>query len=571
MSSNPKQPLLIGRHLIVMVGFFCFVIGVSGRLLYLQLEQTDFLQDQGDRRVIRVAEIPAHRGIIKDRNGEPLAVSTPVVSLWANPKQLMTAPEQWVVLAANLGMNVDALTRKLEANRNKQFIYLKRHLSPAVAEQILDLKIPGVHSQEEHRRFYPAGEVASHLVGFTNIDEQGQEGLELAFDSALKGEPGKKRVIKDLRHRVVKDVGLIASAAPGKDITLSIDLRAQYLAYRELLTAVLDYKAVSGSAVAVDISTGEVLAMVNQPSYNPNNRSRNDVPNFRNRALTDVFEPGSTMKPFTVAAALSTGDWQPHSELDTSPGFMRIGQNSIRDMKNYGQIDLTTVLVKSSNVGATKLALSMAPETLSQLFRELGFGQSTGVGFPGESTGYLPSKERWRPIEIATLSYGYGLSVTSLQLAQAYATLGSGGIQRPLSLLKVEGEVAGKQVLDPVVARQVIRMMEGVVSDEGTAHKAEVPGYQVAGKTGTVHKITEHGYDPHRYMALFAGVAPAKDPKIALVVIIDDPKGNAYYGGQVAAPVFSRVMAGLLRVQNVPPDKPADSFAGLPAGGVPRS
>lgn len=571
MSEQAQTSLYGWRYYVVLAVFVLLAAMVVGRLFYLQVESQGFLQDQGDRRVVRVENVPAYRGLIQDRNGEPLAVSTPVKSLWVNPGELIDAEYAWDFLAQKTGVSSSGLRDRILRNQDRQFLYLRRHMSPAKADEILAMDIPGVYSVEEHRRYYPAGEVTSHLVGFTNIDEEGQEGIELSFDQFLKGEAGKKRVIKDLRHRVIKDVGLIRAAAPGTDITLSIDLRAQYLAYRELLSAVTEYRAASGTAVALDVNTGEVLAMVNQPSYNPNNRTRKDVPNFRNRAVTDVFEPGSTVKPFTVAAALSSGKWQPYSKLDTSPGYLRIGNKSIRDMSNYGVIDLGKVIAKSSNVGASKLALSLEQNYLAGFFSKMGLGQSTGVGFPGESVGMLPARQKWRRIELATLSYGYGLSVTALQLAQAYAILGSGGIKRQVSLLKVEGDVSGERVMDEAVARQVVQMMEGVVDEHGTAKKARVPGYRVAGKTGTVHKVSTGGYQDHRYLALFAGVAPVEDPAIALVVVIDDPKGDMYYGGQVAAPVFSRVMAGLLRVKNIPPDKAVETYVGLSTKLVPDS
>ncbi|RLU00430.1 peptidoglycan D,D-transpeptidase FtsI family protein [Ketobacter sp.] len=563
MSDHTSQPNYAWRYYVVLGVFVLLALVVVGRLFYLQVESQGFLQDQGDRRVVRVENIPAYRGMIQDRNGEPLAVSTPVKTLWANPQELIEAQYAWDFLANKTGVQESSLRDRILRNQDKQFIYLRRHMNPAKAEEILEMNIPGVYSVEEHRRYYPAGEVTSHLVGFTNIDEEGQEGIELSFDQFLKGEAGKKRVIKDLRRRIIKDVGLIQPAAPGTDITLSIDLRAQYLAYRELLSAVTEYRASAGTAVAIDIKTGEVLALVNQPSYNPNNRSKKDVPNFRNRALTDVFEPGSTVKPFTVAAALESGKWKPYSKLDTSPGYLRIGSKSIRDMSNYGVIDLGKVIAKSSNVGASKLALSLEEHYLSAFFQKMGLGQPTGVGFPGESVGMLPARQKWRRIEVATLSYGYGLSVTALQLAQAYAVLGGGGIKRQVSLLKTEGPVPGERVMDEAIARQVVQMMEGVVDAQGTAKKAQVPGYRVAGKTGTVHKVAASGYQDHRYLALFAGVAPVEDPAIALVVVIDDPKGDMYYGGQVAAPVFSRVMAGLLRVKNIPPDKAVETYVGL--------
>ncbi|MCP5017751.1 MAG: penicillin-binding protein 2 [Ketobacter sp.] len=571
MSGSVQQPNFAWRYFVVLAVFGLLAVIVSGRLIYLQIESQAFLQDQGDRRVIRVENIPAYRGLIQDRNGEPLAVSTPVKTLWANPQELIDAQYAWSFLANKTGVSESSLRDRILRNQDKQFIYLRRHMNPAKAEEILEMNISGVYGIEEHRRYYPAGEVTSHLVGFTNIDELGQEGIELSFEEFLKGAEGKKRVIKDLRRRIIKDVGLIEPAAPGTDVTLSIDLRAQYLAYRELLSAVTEYKASSGSAVAIDIKTGEVLALVNQPSYNPNNRGRKDVPNFRNRAVTDVFEPGSTVKPFTVAAALDSGKWKAYSKVDTSPGYLRIGSKSIRDMSNYGVIDLGKIISKSSNVGASKLALSLDDNYLSSFFRKAGLGQATGVGFPGESVGMLPAKQKWRQIEVATLSYGYGLSVTALQLAQAYAILGSGGIKRQVSLLKVNGDVPGERVMDETIARQVVNMMEGVVDVKGTAKKARVPGYRVAGKTGTVHKVAASGYQDHRYIALFAGVAPVEDPAIALVVVIDDPKGDMYYGGQVAAPVFSRVMAGLLRVKNIPPDRAVETYVGLSKDVAPDS
>ncbi|HVL02771.1 MAG TPA: penicillin-binding transpeptidase domain-containing protein [Dongiaceae bacterium] len=561
MSTNKKESAKYAwRYLLVQGVLGVLALTVVGRLIYLQVESQSFLKDQGDRRVLRVESIPAYRGIVQDRNGEPLAVSTPVVTLWANPRELITQQHAWKELAKRLGVNETRLRDRILRNQEKQFLYLQRHMNPAKADEILQLDIAGVYGLEERRRYYPASEVTAHLVGFTNIDDSGQEGVELGYQEILQGMDGKKRVVKDLKHRTIKDVGLIRNPSPGQDVTLSIDLRAQYLAYRELLSAVNEYQASSGMAVALDIQTGEVLAMVNQPSYNPNNRSTRDLAGLRNRALTDVFEPGSTVKPFTVAAGLESGLWQPESKIDTTPGYLRVGTKSIRDLHNYGVIDLTTLIAKSSNVGAARIALSLEEDAVGNMFRRLGLGQATGTGFPGESVGMLPVRQRWRPIEIATLSYGYGLTVTAVQLAQAYAVLGSGGIKRPVSLLKVEGEVPGERVLDEKYAHQVMQMMEQVTSDQGTAKKANVPGYRVAGKTGTVHKVSANGYEAHQYLGLFAGVAPAEDPKIAMVVVIDDPKGEAYYGGLVAAPVFARIMSGLLRVKNIPPSKTVENF-----------
>ncbi|MCG8670184.1 MAG: penicillin-binding protein 2 [Pseudomonadales bacterium] len=548
------------RFYLVAAMMLCVGLGVASRVVYLQVVDRDFLQVQGDKRVLRSEKIPAYRGIIQDRNEEPLAVSTPVTTVWANPQKLIASQSQFPLLAKKLNTTESRLRDRVLRNQDKQFIYLRRHMSPHKAAEVLGLKMPGVHGLTEYRRYFPAGEVAAHIVGFVDIDENGQEGIELAYDELLQGHPGKKRVVKDLHGRVVKDIGLIKNAEPGQNLSLSIDLRAQYLAYKELLTAVKEYKASAGTVVAVDIDTGEILAMANQPSYNPNNRSRKDVPNFRNRVVTDVFEPGSTVKPFTVAAALESGKWKADSYINTSPGFLKVGSKRIRDMSNYGVIPVTTVITKSSNVGASKLALSLEPDAVADTFRRVGLGEATGIGFPGESIGIMPFKERWRPIEVATLSYGYGLSVTTLQLAQAYAVIGSGGIKRPLSLLKLEKPEEGVRVLSESVASDVLTMLETVTAKGGTAKKARVPGYRVAGKTGTVHKLSAMGYEDHRYLALFAGVAPVDDPQIALVVVIDDPKGDEYYGGQVAAPVFSRVMSGLLRVKNVPPDRAPEQW-----------
>ena len=390
----------------------------------MQIVDQDFLEREGERRVVRHAPIPAYRGIIEDRNGEPLAVSTPVSTVWANPKTMMKHDQPWGPLAKSLGMKEGKLRDLITRNQNKQFMYLYRHMNPSKAKKVFALKAPGVHEMTEHRRYYPASEVAAHVVGFTDIDEKGKEGIELAYNDVLTGHAGKKRIIKDLHNRTVKDVGLIANAEPGENVTLSIDLRAQYLAYRELLSAVKEFKADAGSAVALDIKTGEVLAMVNQASYNPNHRSSRDVPSFRNRALTDAFEPGSTVKPFTVAAALESGKWKSNSKVNTAPGYLRVGRKNISDMRNYGVIDVGTIITKSSNVGVSKLALSLEPEMLSSFFRRVGLGQATGVGFPGESIGSLPARQRWRPIEIATLSYGYGVSTTTMQLAQGLCDSG---------------------------------------------------------------------------------------------------------------------------------------------------
>lgn len=535
-----------------------------GRAVQLQVVQHEFLAHQGDIRNLRVEPLAAHRGVIRDRSGRPLAVSTPVTTLWANPKEALLHEAAWAKIAQSDVLTLAQFREKIQRNAKREFVYLARALAPEAAQRVLDLRIPGVYSLTEYRRYYPAGEVASHVVGFTNIDDQGQEGTELALDEHLSGHSGSKKVVRDLLGRVIQDIEVLEAAAPGTDVTLSIDLRLQYLAYRELLAAVQSFQARGGSAVVVDVKSGEVLAMVNQPAYNPNNRGQLDTASLRNRAVTDLFEPGSTMKPFTVAAALEMGMVTPATTIDTRPGRMKVGRKTIRDHRNYGVIDVTTVLTKSSNVGTSKLALAMDPQALPTFLERFGFGQSTEIDFPGESEGLLPLRTRWRDVERATLSYGYGLSVSAVQLAQAYAVLANDGVKVPLTLRKRDALPEGEQVIGKETARQIVRMLETVVSHEGTARRAQVPGYQVAGKTGTVHKVVAGGYADDSYIGLFAGLAPASDPRIVTVVVIDDPRGEAYYGGLVAAPAFSNIMSGVLRTLHIRPDRPDGLFA---AGG----
>lgn len=527
---------------------------IGWRVVDLQVFNHDFLNGQGDARILRVERVNAYRGMILDRNSEPLAVSTPVVSIWANPQQIVDAPAAASLLSKPLGLSNKTLQQRLKAKGRREFVYLKRQLTPARAEQIMALKLPGIYSQREFRRYYPAAEVAAHLVGFTDIDDKGQEGLELAYDEWLHGEAGKKRVLKDRYGNIIKDLQAIKSEKPGQNLQLSIDLRLQYLAYRELKAAVEEHKAKSGHLVMLDAKTGEVLAMVNQPSYNPNNRSTMNHTNLRNRAMTDVFEPGSTMKPLTVAAALESGKFSTQTKIDTTPGYLRLGRSVIRDHRNYGVIDLATLLSKSSNVGASKLALSMDIEHLLNILRELGLGQDTGSGFPGERIGLLPFHTRWHDTEKATLSYGYGLSVTTLQLAQAYTVFANQGEVKPVTLLRQNLPVQGKPVITEETADSLLAMLEKVTQRGGGATRASIPFYRVAGKTGTVHKLGEGGYQQDKYMGLFAGLAPASDPRIITVVVIDEPSRDQYYGGEVAAPVFSRVVAGALRLMNVSPD-----------------
>ncbi len=513
-----------------------------------------FLQGQGDARTIRTEPISAYRGVITDRNGEPLAVSTPVESIWANPQILLQNPKDWGRLAQALGWNKAELESRLARYSGKEFVYLERHLPPQEAAAILELGVDGVYTQREYRRYYPAGEVAAHIVGMTDIDDRGQEGMELAYDAWLAGESGAKQVLKDLRGRTVKELGLIQSARSGRPLALSIDLRLQYLAHRELKEAVQEFGAKAGSVVVLDVRTGEVLAMVNQPSYNPNDRTNIHPASLRNRALTDVFEPGSTMKPLAVLAALESGKFHPYSVIDTTPGYVQVGRKTLLDPVNYGELDLTRIIAKSSQVGMTKMALAMEPNLIRDMYYRLGLGQGTGTGFPGEAVGVLPSYTKWKPIQRATYAFGYGLNLTVLQLAHAYAVLASEGEQRPVSLLRSEEEpIAGQKIVDSEHTRAVMKMLRKVVSMQGTGSRANVEAYPVAGKTGTAHKADAGGYAENRYIGSFVGVAPADNPDIVVAVMIDEPNDTKYHGGQVAAPVFSSVTEGALRLLQEPP------------------
>lgn len=555
-SAKDKQRLVM---LALMLVFITFML--VWRAVDLHVVSKEFLQNQGDARYLREVSEPADRGMIVDRNGEALAISTPVDSVWANPKELIKARGDWVRLCVELNLDINELQQLLANHSSKEFVYLKRHVIPEIAQRVEALKVPGVFLTRENRRYYPAGEVASHVLGFTNIDDRGQEGVELAMDEWLRGTPGSKRVIKDRLGQIVEEVEQVRLPQRGDDVVLTIDRRIQYLAYRELKAAVQKHQAQSGSAVILDAHNGEILAMVNQPSYNPNNRDALQLDHLRNRAVTDVFEPGSTVKPFTVAAALQSGKYEPQTIVDTTPGLYRVGRKVIRDFRNYGAIDVATVIQKSSNVGASKLALAIEPRILWNIFAGAGFGETTGVSFPGESTGLLSDHYSWRDIERATLSYGYGMSVTALQLARAYTLFANDGSIKPVTLVRNNqyGDdpsryYRAEPVLNETTVKQVRHMMQLVVQDGGTGMNAQVPGYKIAGKTGTVKKSGDGGYIEDSYLSVFAGIAPATNPRLVMVVMVDEPQGEKYYGGDVAAPVFAKVMSGALRLLDVPPD-----------------
>ncbi|WP_372015871.1 peptidoglycan D,D-transpeptidase FtsI family protein [Pseudoxanthomonas sp. 10H] len=543
---------LRGRMLLVGATLGLCSFALVGRAAYVQLVNADFYQRQGEARFVREIPIPTSRGMITDRNGEPLAVSTPVESVWGNPQELMRHEERLPELARALGVPHDELVRRLSQRADKEFVYLKRRINPDQAKAILALNVPGVSSQREFRRFYPQGEAMAHVLGFTNIDDRGQEGLELAFDEWLRGKPGSKRVIRDRHGRIVENIDLVRAAEPGKDLTLSIDRRIQFLAYRELRNALTAHKASSGSVVVMDVATGEVLAMVNLPSYNPNAVTGGGQDTHRNRAVTDLVEPGSTMKPITAAAALNAGRITAANRYDTNPGYMALGKYTIRDHHNYGVLDVTGIITKSSNLGAVKLAEPLPNQYFYEFVRGFGYGSAPNSGFPGEAIGSLREPARWDGLTKATMSYGYGLSVTPLQIAQAYAALGNHGRLTPPTFVK--GQInESREAVRPEIADQVLRMMQTVTEPGGTATQAAILGYHVAGKTGTARQASAGGY-ARRYTTTFAGLVPASNPRFATVVVINDPQAGSYFAGLVSAPVFRSVMEDSLRLMDVPPD-----------------
>ncbi len=552
-----QQRLIRGRHYFVLGLLGLAAAGMLTRATYLQLIHDEFLREQGNARHARIVQVPAHRGMIVDRNGEPLAVSSPVGSIWADPTALLEDRARLGELAGVLALDPVELTGRVErmAAAGRRFLYLRRHLEPNRAQAIKDLDINGVYLQREYRRYYPDAEVSAHLIGFNDIDDRGQEGLELAFDAILRGEPGQKRVMRDLRGRTVEELENLRDPRPGTELVLSLDRSIQYYAYRALKATVQEYSAEGGTVVVLDPHSGEILALANQPAGNPNDSNHRRSALLRNRAVTDVFEPGSTLKPFTVAAALESRLVAPHTLIDTRPGTLRVGRRTVRDIRNFGPLDVTGVLTKSSNVGVTKIARLMPPSQLWQLYHDLGFGTPTGIEMRGEQRGMLDHPRGWSEFVYATRAFGYGVSVNALQLAQAYAVLATDGVRPPLTLLKRDELPANPpRVLSARTAEQVRLMLETVVAPGGTARRAAVPGYRVAGKTGTVHKVIAGGYARDRYLSLFAGLAPVSRPELVIVVMIDEPKGKQYYGGLVAAPVFGEVMRHALRLRGVLPD-----------------
>ena len=547
-------------YLLLFVMSLCVLL-IAWKLSNLHITERDFLQGQGDARTIRTIPLVANRGLITDRNGEPLAVSTPVQSIWVDPRKVTGDSESIKILAKELELNEDVLTQNLKSKSNLEFLYIKRRLPPSEAMEIMNLNLEGVYSQQEYQRFYPQGEATAHLVGFSNVDDVGQEGLELTYDDWLRGVPGRRQVMKDRRGNIIGELNTIQTAQPGKRLELSIDFRVQNIAYRELKEEFVARRARAASIVILDVNTGEVLAMANQPSYNPHNKSdMTDFSVLRNRAITDVFEPGSTVKAFTIAAALETGLYQPDTIIETSPGWMMVSGNEVKDLFDYGTLTTSGVITKSSNVGSSKIALDIGAEPIRDVMSRLGFGEVLGTGFPGERSGVLPNPRKWGRHVTATFSFGYGLSATALQLANAYSVIADNGFRKPVSLLKLSDQevkdLPRSQVLKSEITNNVREMLRTVVdaSSGGSALEANVPFYSVAGKTGTAHVVGSSGYEENLHNSLFVGMLPATNPKIVIVVIVNEPKGEEHYGGQVAAPVFSRVASGAMRILNISPD-----------------
>jgi cell division protein FtsI (penicillin-binding protein 3) len=553
---NPllSERLPLWRARFVLMAILCGSMALTARAMYLQGVNKEFLQQKGESRYARTLEMPANRGRLLDRNGEPLAMSTPVKSISAIPEMAQLSIAQVAQLAKALEMNPEEINRRLSSG--KDFVFLKREVPPDIAERVGQLKLPGIQGMEEFKRYYPVGEVASHVVGFTNVDDRGQEGMELSMQDSLIGQAGSRRVIKDRRGQIVEDVESIRRPADGRDITLSLDAKIQYLAYSALKQAVQVNKAKAGAVVVLDAKTGEILALVNNPTYNPNNRGRLSGEQLRNRVMTDTYEPGSTMKPFIAAMGLESNRFRPDTLIDTNGGRLTLDGATISDSHGHGALTVAQVIQKSSNIGAAKIALTFSPEHMWNLYDSLGFGQPLKIGFPGEVGGRMRPFKSWRPIEQATMSYGHGISVTLIQLAHAYLTFARDGELIPLSLTKLDTPpLHGKQIFPPEIARQVRGMLESVVAEGGTAPRAAVPGYRVGGKTGTAYKL-ENGRYTRKYISSFIGLAPASDPRLIVAVMVDEPTGPQHFGGDVAGPVFSQIMSGSLRSLGVRPDAP---------------
>lgn len=543
---------------------FYFVMGIIAffitiliaRVVYLTLINQSFLRTEGNARTVRVVDIPAFRGVILDRNGHPLAVSAEAFSIWANPQECLPTMSQWRLLQRNIGIDPLKLQMVLrnEKNKGREFFYLKRGVEPDIADKIKKMNLPGLYLQREYKRYYPEAEVAAHILGFTNIDDQGQEGLELGFNDWLQGLPGKKIVMRDRLGHVISDIKVIRDQKPGQDVVLSIDNRIQYIAYRELMRGVQENAARSGTAIVLNAQTGEILAMVNYPSFNPNHRSAATKNLYRNSAVTDIFEPGSTIKAFSAACALDSGKFTPNTVIDTFPGWIRVGHNVVHDEKNNGSLTLTQIIQLSSDVGTTRMILSLPPRQLWQLLHRVGFGESTNIEFPGEQTGVLVDHPVWSPFVLATLSFGYGMSATPLQLARAYAIFANQGSKLPVTILRRKHPPAGEQVISPQIAKQMLTLLESVVAKEGTGAPARIAGYRVAGKTGTARIVGVHGYEKNHHESTFVGIAPVTHPLLVVAVVIHDPQGKHYYGGYVSGPIFAKIMENALRIMNVEPD-----------------
>lgn len=554
------------RSALVLGLFAVAALVLVGRAIDLQIGERHFYAQQGGDRQQRIRPIPAHRGMITDRNGEPLAISVPVDDVWIDPHELQGKSDAITKLAVLLGMSRSKLQSLVDKDPQRRFVYVKRQIQPSQGERIHDAHLVGVGLRQNYKRFYPTGDVSAALVGFTNIDDQGQAGIEASYNSVLAGKAGQRRILKDARGHEIDDLGVIRQAEPGHDLALSIDRRLQYLTYRELAMGVEQHHALSGSAVLMNVATGEVLAIASVPSFNPNNRASFKPSLMRNRAIIDQFEPGSSMKPFTITAALQNGDWTPQSTVDTSPGYIRVGGYTIRDHRNYGVLDLRGILEKSSNVGASHIAMDIGNQRLWTTFRAFGFGRTTGVGFPGEASGRMPFWRDWSVSGTAAHAYGYGLSVTALQLATAYAALANHGRYIPPTLIRRDQVPAGHQIVPAKIADEVVSMLQAVVSPEGTAPKARITGFHIAGKTGTARRLGKDGSYSHKaYNTVFAGIAPATDPRLVLVVVVNDPQNGSFYAGDVSAPIFEHIMSGALRMLNIRPDdlpnEPAEQHA----------